>query len=238
MNDKTTPVPKPEPEILTRFKKHTAAHEMEVILDQGMHRHLRFARPGTGIYHFHIVTWPGYLAISGDMGASIFSRLPDMFEFFRTPDHLHAGAHGLYINRGYWCEKLVANDGAPRRFDERLIEGFLRNDFDAYMEFQDLEEIPRGQELAAALWEQIKQDVRGEDVGDVIESAEDFVPDEDEAHGQAFSDFRFTDMWDSASRLEDYTFDITWRLYAVSHAVRTYDAWKQTQAAAAEVAGA
>ena len=28
---------------------------------------------------FDIVTWPGYLCYSGDMGCFVFTRLPDMF---------------------------------------------------------------------------------------------------------------------------------------------------------------
>jgi hypothetical protein len=238
MNEQTSPAQEPEPETLTRFRKDTAAHTMEVILDHGTHRHLRFKRPGTSCYHFDIVTWPGHLAISGDMGASVFSRLADMFEFFRCPDHLHESAHGLYINTGYWCEKLEANDGEPRKFDEDLIDAFLRNEFDAYMEFQDLDDIPRGHELAEALWEQIKEEVHRDDVRCVIEWAEDFVPDEDEEHGQQFSDFRFKDMWEGAYQLEDYTFHMVWRLYAVSHAVRTYDAWKAAQVSNGECVSA
>ena len=68
-------------EVHERFKKDTAEHQMTVLRDDGLYRHLRFRKPGTGIYGFDIVTWPGYLAISGDMGASMFTRLEDMIQF-------------------------------------------------------------------------------------------------------------------------------------------------------------
>jgi hypothetical protein len=32
---------------------------------------------------FDVVTWPGHLSISGDMGCFVFTRVDDMFTFFR-----------------------------------------------------------------------------------------------------------------------------------------------------------
>jgi hypothetical protein len=232
MNDTTAPAAKPEPKILTQFRKDIATHEMEVVLDQGMHRHLRFKRPGTNNYHFDIVTWPGNLAMTGDMGASVFSRLPDMFEFFRQPDHMHEGAHGLYINRSYWCEKLVANDGPARAYDQDLLAPLLRERFEDYMSGQDLDGMDQGHALAQALWEQIEEDVHGDNAQEAIVSADAFEPAAWSDHGQAFEDFAFTDMWECAGRLEDYTYHMTWRLYAVAHAVRAYDEWKAQHAPA------
>lgn len=47
---------------------------------------------------FDLVTWPGFLTISGDMGCWTFSRVEDMFTFFRGRE--------LKINPSYWAEKL------------------------------------------------------------------------------------------------------------------------------------
>src|ERR1039457_99476 len=80
-----------------RFERDTAEHEMTVIHDDGLYRHLRFQKPGSWIYGYDIVTWPGYLAITGDAGEYMFARLPDMFEFFAGNDR---------INPQYWAEKL------------------------------------------------------------------------------------------------------------------------------------
>ena len=52
-----------------RFAKDTATHAMTILRDDGLYRHLRFKRPNTSSYYFDIITWPGYLAITGDMGA-------------------------------------------------------------------------------------------------------------------------------------------------------------------------
>ena len=83
------------------FERQIATHEMTVIRDDGLHRHLRFKRPDTGMYYFDLLTWPGHLCISGDASdALVFSRIEDMFKFF-------ASEHGHRINPQYWAEKLL-----------------------------------------------------------------------------------------------------------------------------------
>jgi len=89
-----------EDETRDYFRREVVEHEMTIVLDQGLHRHLRFRRPGTGIWAFDIITWPGRLMITGDIADFAFARLPDMFEFFGgDPDR---------INAHYWGEKLIA----------------------------------------------------------------------------------------------------------------------------------
>src|SRR5690606_1795679 len=99
-------------------------HEMTVLLDDGLYRHLRFARPDSYCMSFSLVTWPGYLAYSGDMGNFVFTRLPDMFAFFRGP--LDS------MSRDYWAEKCVAADTSDgiRRFSVELFQGAVKADYD------------------------------------------------------------------------------------------------------------
>lgn len=66
------------------FLADVAAHQIHVLRDDGVHRHIRFKRPGTYCMQFDLITWPGYLCYTGDMGTYVFNRLEDMFEFFRT----------------------------------------------------------------------------------------------------------------------------------------------------------
>ncbi|WP_026300935.1 hypothetical protein, partial [Thioalkalivibrio sp. ALE23] len=68
--------------------KRLAAHQITIEKDEGEYRSIRFSAPNTVINSFTLTTWPGYIAISGDLGTYVFCRLPDMFEFFRQ------GAHG------------------------------------------------------------------------------------------------------------------------------------------------
>lgn len=129
-----------------QFLKEVDQHVMEVIRDDGLYRQIRFRRPDTMCMHFDLITWPGYLCYCGDMGTYVFSRLEDMFEFFRT-DREYAKRQGrqLGINLGYWSEKLQAVDGgrrqgsakeySPERFErvvkEQLVSWMRESGLDA-----------------------------------------------------------------------------------------------------------
>lgn len=91
----------PEERVRQRFERETAEHEMTVLKDDGLYRHLRFRSPHTWAYGFDIVTWPGYLYVGGDIDDFVFSRIPDMFEFFGADARDARG-----INPHYWSEKL------------------------------------------------------------------------------------------------------------------------------------
>lgn len=83
---------------LTReqFLEDVKDHRLTIIKDDGLYRHLRFKQPGTSNMFFDIVTWPGYLAYTGDMGSFVFTRIEDMLGFFRSK------RGELGINTGYW----------------------------------------------------------------------------------------------------------------------------------------
>ncbi|AGL13847.1 hypothetical protein [Actinoplanes sp. N902-109] len=104
------------------FAVDTAKHELTVLLDQGLYRHLRCANPATGIGWFEIVTWPGSLAVRGDMDAGyVFHRIDDMFEFFRR----NGNEQG--INPSYWAEKL---DHGPQAGTKRYDQDSFRERLD------------------------------------------------------------------------------------------------------------
>ncbi len=88
--------------IRRRFERETADHQLTVMRDDGIYRHLRIQEPGSGAYWFDLITWPGCLTVTGDCGTFVFARIQDMFEFFESP-------HGR-INPHYWSEKLRAPD--------------------------------------------------------------------------------------------------------------------------------
>src|SRR5690348_12248442 len=85
-----------EDQVAAQFADNTAEHELTILHGDGLYRHIRMQKPGTGMYHYDLVTWPGYLAISGDLDSYVFSRVRDMFTFFR----------GRGINPSYWAEKV------------------------------------------------------------------------------------------------------------------------------------
>ena len=46
-----------------QFLKDAADHQMEVLRDDGVNRHLRFRNPESNAYWFDIITWPGALLL-------------------------------------------------------------------------------------------------------------------------------------------------------------------------------
>lgn len=101
-----------------QFESETHEHVMRVLHDDGLYRHLRFQQPGSGIWHWDLMAWPGSLAIRGDIGEGhIFSRTEDMLKFF---DH---GQAEHQINAHYWAEKLDLGRRSVKEFStDRFIE--------------------------------------------------------------------------------------------------------------------
>lgn len=97
------------------FERVTADHKMSILHDDGLYRHLRFQTPATWNYGYDIVTWPGHLALNGDLDSGyVFSRIRDMIDFF---------ASGPGINPQYWAEKITNSTAreATRRYSEELL---------------------------------------------------------------------------------------------------------------------
>src|SRR4051812_42454340 len=101
---------------------------MTVLHDDGLYRHLRFAPPSRAFYWFDLVTWPGRLAFVWSDTSHIFSRVDDMFTFFRNPQY--------GINPGYWSEKLVTERDVAQEFSEsrflRLVDEQVNEWIDNY----------------------------------------------------------------------------------------------------------
>jgi hypothetical protein len=104
----------PDERARVKFEHDTAEHEMTMLHDDGLYRHLRFQKPGTWVYGHDLVTWPGYLAITGDAGEYMFSRTADMFKFF--------AGDGDRINPYYWSEKLCSGgQGQARHYSKDVL---------------------------------------------------------------------------------------------------------------------
>lgn len=229
------------------FLRDVAKHEMTVIHDAGEIRHLRFGRPSDSNMHFNITTVPGYLMFTGDMGALTFTRLRDMFEFFRWK------ADGpLGINRQYWSEKLIAascsgrHDGAATEYSEELFKSTLWRE--ALSLARRMKDSGVSAEHRAEMLQELR-DVRaagcnGEHAAH--QAAHDFqyrVPAK--ADSRPFSYLLPSERYKGyAWRLEDfyennlrtYTYHFTWACYAIAWAIRVYDAAKVSAPAAAVAA--
>lgn len=184
-----------------------AGHQMCVHLDSWIYRHLVFQRRGPNSRNmwFEIVTWPGSLAIHGDMGTWTFSRVEDMFTFFRRQD--------LEINKSYWCEKVESESrfGGPSQvFSSEVFEANIRSSLEGY----DLEEAEKNE---------IIEDLHDEVFGDNDESTarrklEEFM------HLGSGGQFVFNDSWEIGGR--DFSYHFLWCLYAIVWGIQQYDEYR------------
>lgn len=196
---------------LDRFLRDVRAHQMQVLRDDGVNRHLTFRTPGTSCYWFEILTWPGALCIRGDCGTYVFSRIEDMFGFFR-------GEPG-WINPQYWEEKCEASarHQGTRRWSERLYRAAVVRHFREYW---------RGEGEFAnrrACWEEVRRDVlAAENEHEAMVEVQGFEWE----HPGSGHRFRFEDFWEAT--LTEFTFHYLWNLHAIVWAIAKYDASKAT----------
>jgi len=197
-----------------RFLDDIKNHQLTVIRNDQTNRHLKFKKPGTICYGFDIITWPGHLCITGDMGTYVFQRVHDMFEFFRT-DKPYADAHpekSLFINAGYWGEKLLSIDkhGGYREFDEEDFAERVTQHFNEWKESAS-----PTTEQTKELWQEITDEV----LSAIDRSGEAACLSVDNFYHEEFS---FTDFFDGG-RPECHTFHYLWCLYAIAWAIIQYD---------------
>lgn len=190
---------------LAHFQRDTANHKMEVLLDDGLHRHLKFTDNGSSVYRFDLITWPGFLCISGDMGCNVFSRTADMFEFFRRRD----GG----INPGYWQEK-IQDDGRDRAMEFDPDEFRKRIKEELEQAIQDM-----GEEEAEELRNDINLDILGEaDNGEHAAWAAVYNWNDDRLNLQDFGE--------CYNSCREYTVHYIWRCHAIAWGIQQYDAHK------------
>jgi hypothetical protein len=189
------------PHVYASGRASSRAHEMTVLHDDGLYRHLRFKSPDHGAYWFDIITWPGCLTIRGDLNTGYtFARMADMFEFFR----------GKGINPGYWAEKLDAGINSVKEYSEDRFRQLVVDHLD---EFADQD--PMLAQTAKAEILANKDIVHSEGARSVLSDWE--------ARG-AFSN---TWEWD----LRDFDWSFLWACHAIVFGIAQYDAVKSVSAA-------
>ncbi|MBG6246725.1 hypothetical protein CS369_22090 [Candidatus Symbiopectobacterium sp. 'North America'] len=196
-------------EVKVRFLDNVSGHLMTIHRDDGLYRHVQFSRPGTNCYRFDLITWPGYLCVTGDVGCWTFSRIADMFEFFAC--NFDRG-----INPGYWAEKLQA--GAGCSYQKLCFEW----DHGAFM-------------TALREWHENWLD-EGQNEDDK-ESAEDSIGvikmNSEDAHSAwralEDADLPGIDIYDFADhRFETHTTHYLWICHAIVWGIQRYNASKQS----------
>lgn len=216
-----------------QFLKDVAQHEMTVLRDDGVDRHLRFKRPDSSVYWFDIITWGGRLYIGGDCGTYVFDRLPDMFQFFRRDDE----GRGR-IDFRYWAEKIEARDkhGGVKEFDPEEFRRVIH---------ERRVDLIRSRTARESLTKEDRRDLWERIADDVMDKADDgykrgdvpfyFAYDFSYCKGSVLSD---DCIWlrlnlDDMPSCETYTGHFLWNCYALPWAIARYDAHKAAQVPAA-----
>jgi hypothetical protein len=211
------------------FLKDVSEHQLEILRDDHVYRHLRLRKPGTSVMSFDIITYPAYLCYSGDMGCFVFSRIHDMLPFFRGKD-----LEGpLGINLRYWSEKLEAID-RNGGYEEYSADKFREHIADELKDFRehierdtdrdlaDDDEAEENNEHVEAKFAALKAAVES----DVLRKADDG----EHAVYAAMRDFEhddrnwFQDAWEVSFR--EYSYRFIWCCFALVWAIRKYDLHK------------
>lgn len=187
-----------------QFLADVANHKMTVLVNAGLYRHLRFRRADDNFHMwFEVVTWPDCLAIRGDMGRWSFSRVEDMFTFFRSAME----SKELKINASYWHEKVESESrfgGPAKKFDPEVFKANVLSHLDDC----DLTAVEKSEII-----EELDSLVFGEN--------NEARAREALAEYKSSEGFTFCDSWEING--EGYTYHYLWCLYAIVWTIQQYD---------------
>lgn len=204
-------------EIFERFAHDTRDHVLTILRDDGAYRHLRVGRPGSGCYHYELVTWPGYLAYVGDMGAFTFKRTEDMFAFFREENG------SASISPDYWSEKVETKGEGNKKFDADYFRKVV-NDYRRKWVKESARDCSLDKAQRRELWEAVDEEVlRFLDDGDedgARRAANDFCWTFTRRRRPDVC-FAFDDLWEH--NFERHTDRFLWACHAIVHGISLYD---------------
>lgn len=191
--------------LIRRFNDHTKDHVMTILHEDGLYRHLKFRSPETGFYWFELITWPGNLTITGDMGTYTFARVDDMFTFFQG-----------YINTDYWAEK----EKSRSRHDLKEHDG---DEFKAWIA-QDFWEASRDLDAAdtKVWWQAIRENVFARHSFHDTDHRQGCLDAIDDIENEGAPKDHYQDLWELG--FNKYPWRLEWCMAAIVAGIRTYNA--------------
>jgi hypothetical protein len=226
-----------EQEMAERFARDTTNHELTVLKDEGLYRHVkaRSTKPGEGwCCWFEVVTWPGRLVVTGDCGTFVFARETDMFAWFR----MDAGR----INPGYWAEKTPDAGASAKQYSEDV----LREHLDTWLaEYEaDYPEADADYEERLAAWLESSRDhytpMPKEPSTPTPTKVRKVITEHEEYYGLAHKESArelldeleradaLSDSWEWD--LNDWDWQFLWCCHAIVWAIAQYDTTKDRKA--------
>lgn len=187
------------------FLKDVAKHKMTIVRDDGLFRSIRLEQPKSNNLWFDITTWPGFLCISGDAGCYVFTRLRDMFEFFRGSGSPSKGS--LEINPDYWSQKVEAIDRCSglKEYCAETFRENVRDWLNSYEASNSLRKVVEAEVISRA----------DDGEHEAVKAAMNFEF-EGEYPMQDFYEYSY----------KEFTHRFLWSCYAIAWAIQCYDASK------------
>lgn len=188
------------------FLKCVENHQLTVAHDDELYRHIILSNGDSWYDRFEIVTWPGHLSYSGDLGDYTFQRLDDMFKFFRGHDE---------PNPSYWSEKLQSVDrhGGFAEFSQEIFMDHLKQD-SKYWDYDNKEKRKADQEDIEEYFQYFENEIEAKSAAD--------------SYISPFGGHRFVDFWEHD--VTDYTYRFVFACYAIPWAIGKYDEYKLARA--------
>ncbi len=199
--------------ITDRFLEIVKDHEMIVKNDDGLNRHLIFKNPKTSSYWFELITWRNCLCINGDIGTYTFSRIKDMFAFFRNDN--------MSINTGYWAEKLksISVFGGLKVVSQNRFDSFIEQEVKDYIENEEIDE-KYYKEILEQVKDEFQPDTSSIDV--LYQEASNFSCFLD--YNEELEEFKFSEDFYESFSVEDYSPQFINCLSAIVYGIKLYDA--------------
>jgi len=193
------------------FLKCVENHGIEIIKDDGVYRHIRFKKHDSYYKGFDLVTWPGHLCFTGEMGTYVFRCTDDMFEFFRSKQD------EISINPSYWAEKCSSEDrdGVRRYSTDVFVDTIIQWRNNIIYEQRNRSDL---KQFCCDFISEVRLELLAYDESD------------ESAHNSA-SSFKFTDVKGEVFEMNDsweydftdFTYQFLWCCYAVAWGILRYD---------------
>lgn len=203
-------------DMAARFARDTAKHQMTILHDDGLYRHVRFANPDRSWnYWFDLITALGVLLFQGDGDSFVFRRLEDMFAFFRD------SAWQGQPNIRYWAEKLGNGERSVRVYQQELLQQIV----DAEVAKAVATDPKKFADLAAEVREYVTDELLGEQAYD-LKLVDDFRfwADPSDRYSLRYKkpDFQFYNVFEWT--VQDYHWWFLWACHAILWGIAQYDA--------------
>ncbi len=186
------------------FLRDVKDHRFKIIKEDSLYRHIRCSKENSSNYYFDIITWPGNLAYTGDMGSFMFSRVTDMFTFFRRNKELD-------INPTYWSKKVLAESRFGNGITEFSVDEFEKSVLQSVRSHLDLDE---DEKIPAEILKELDYLLNSENEYECVENMRHFRSDK----------INFDDFWEYDCQV--FTYHFLWCCYAIVWAIGKYDELK------------